>query len=80
MIQVIEEGQIAICMLGLLYALPNTQLTRRLKIENRLLHGQEVEYFEGGGSCVTELNFVTKRPRANILDHGLDVATASSSP
>ncbi len=67
MIQVIEEGPIAICTLSLLYALPNTQLVRRLKIENRLLHGQEVEYFESGDSCVTGLNFVTKRPRANIL-------------
>lgn len=32
MIKLIEEAAIPVCMVGLLYALPNTQLTRRLKI------------------------------------------------
>ena len=30
MIELIEEAAIPVCMVGLLYALPNTQLTRRL--------------------------------------------------
>jgi radical SAM superfamily enzyme YgiQ (UPF0313 family) len=68
LIQLIEQGPIAICMVGLLYALPNTQLSRRLKAENRLLNDQRIELFEGSsGSCVTGLNFATKRPRAEIL-------------
>ena len=36
MVQLIEEAAIPICMVGLLYALPNTQLARRLEKEGRL--------------------------------------------
>ncbi len=36
MVELIEEAAIPICMVGLLYALPNTQLTRRLEKEGRL--------------------------------------------
>jgi hypothetical protein len=36
MIDLIEEAAIPVCMVGLLYALPNTQLTRRLEKEGRL--------------------------------------------
>ena len=36
MIELIEEAAIPVCMVGLLYALPNTQLTRRLEKEGRL--------------------------------------------
>ena len=36
MIELIEEAAIPVCMVGLLYALPNTQLTRRLTKEGRL--------------------------------------------
>ena len=35
-IELIEEASIPVCMVGLLYALPNTQLTRRLEMEGRL--------------------------------------------
>ena len=35
-IELIEEAAIPVCMVGLLYALPNTQLTRRLASEGRL--------------------------------------------
>jgi hypothetical protein len=34
--QFIEEAAIPVCMVGLLYALPNTQLTRRLASVDRL--------------------------------------------
>jgi radical SAM superfamily enzyme YgiQ (UPF0313 family) len=68
LVQLIEQAPIAICMVGLLYALPNTQLSRRLDAENRLLGDQSIELFDGNsGSCVTGLNFVTKRPRDEIL-------------
>ena len=30
MVELIEDAAIPVCMVGLLYALPNTQLTRRL--------------------------------------------------
>ena len=36
MIELIEDAAIPVCMIGLLYALPNTQLTRRLEKEGRL--------------------------------------------
>ena len=36
MIDLIEEAAIPVCMVGLRYALPNTQLTRRLEKEGRL--------------------------------------------
>ena len=36
MVELIEDAAIPVCMVGLLYALPNTQLTRRLTKEGRL--------------------------------------------
>ena len=36
MVELIEEAAIPVCMVGLLYAVPNTQLTRRLDKEGRL--------------------------------------------
>ena len=36
MIELIEEAAIPVAMVGLLYALPNTQLTRRLAREGRI--------------------------------------------
>ena len=41
MIDLIEEAAIPIAMVGLLYALPNTQLTRRLAKEGRLHVGHD---------------------------------------
>lgn len=69
MIKCIQDSGICMAMLGMLYALPNTQLTRRLKTEGRLF---------AEGSIVTDvrteidqltsgLNFVTARPRSDIL-------------
>ena len=68
MIELIEEAAIPIAMVGLLYALTNTQLGRRLKQEGRLHPGYDVQYTSGGGDqCTTGLNFDTLRPRAEIL-------------
>jgi len=69
MIKCIQDSGICMAMLGKLYALPNTQLTRRLKREGRLF---------GDGSTLREtntdidqmtsgLNFVTTRPRIDVL-------------
>jgi radical SAM superfamily enzyme YgiQ (UPF0313 family) len=63
MVDCIEATSIPVAMVGLLTALPNTQLTRRLKKEGRLLpieHGK-------GDQCSAGLNFVTLRPRRDVL-------------
>lgn len=66
MMALIDDAAIPVCMVGLLYALPNTQLTRRLQREGRLYVEHDVE--DGlGDQCTTGLNFVTQRPRRDIL-------------
>ncbi|MDX2473171.1 MAG: B12-binding domain-containing radical SAM protein [Candidatus Krumholzibacteria bacterium] len=69
MIQCIEETAIPVCMVGLLYALPDTQLSRRLQQEGRL-HA-ETEYVGGenrADQCTSGLNYETLRPRADMLE------------
>src|SRR3569623_3179052 len=44
MVALIEEAAIPVSMVGLLYALPNTQLTRRLTKEGRLHAFVEANY------------------------------------
>jgi hypothetical protein len=71
MIDCIEATSIPICMVGLLYALPNTQLTRRLTREQRLFPPDYTIRTTGsegiGDQCTTGLNFETARPRREIL-------------
>jgi Domain of unknown function (DUF4070)/Radical SAM superfamily len=62
----IEAGPLPVFMLSLLYALPNTQLTRRLEKEGRLHVGHEIVP-DASIICSTGLNFETKRPRRDIL-------------
>ena len=64
MIDCIEATSIPTCMVGLLTALPNTQLYRRLEREQRLLpfHSNS-----SGDQCTAGINFVPKRPRREIL-------------
>lgn len=63
MIDCIEATSIPVAMVGLLTALPNTQLTRRLERESRLL-----PFLRGAGDqCTAGLNFVTLRPRRDVL-------------
>ena len=63
MIECIEDTGIPVAMVGLLTALPNTQLTRRLEAEKRLLP------FEAGAGdqCTAGLNFIPLRPKREIL-------------
>jgi radical SAM superfamily enzyme YgiQ (UPF0313 family) len=63
----IEATAIPINMVGMLFALPNTQLTRRLQREGRLDKDFEVPPDETACQCVSGLNFRTKRPRRDIL-------------
>jgi radical SAM superfamily enzyme YgiQ (UPF0313 family) len=68
MIDFIEEASIPVCMVGLLYALPGTQLTRRLAAEGRLHKGHDVMKVEqAGDQCTLGCNFETKRPLRDIL-------------
>lgn len=75
MARFIEEASIPVCMIGLLFALPNTQLTRRLRQEGRLYVGNEDNDgdAEMGDQCVTGLNFRTARPRREILEDHVEV-------
>ena len=65
MVQVIEDSAIPVTMVGLLVALPQTQLTRRLTQEGRLHAFPETA--PQGDQCTFGLNFETKRPRREIL-------------
>ena len=71
MIECIEATAIPVCLVGLLYALPNTQLTRRLAREERLYppdYATARSASEGvGDQCTGGLNFETARPRRDIL-------------
>ena len=66
-----EATSIPICTLGLLFALPGTQLSRRLVKERRLFSvsylQQRVAEAGVGDQCVNGLNFETRRPRRDIL-------------
>jgi hypothetical protein len=66
-IALIEEAAIPVCMVGLLYALPNTQLTRRLASEGRLHAELLFDPAAGMDQCTQGLNFDTLRPRREIL-------------
>lgn len=67
MVELIEEAAIPVCMVGLLYALPNTQLTRRLEKEGRLYPHPERKDLKSADQCTMGLNFATLRPRQEIL-------------
>ena len=71
MVDCIEATSIPFCMVGLLYALPTTQLTRRLAREGRLFPPefamQLADANRAGDQCTAGLNFETVRPRRDIL-------------
>ncbi|WP_375308794.1 B12-binding domain-containing radical SAM protein [Bradyrhizobium sp. A11] len=67
MIDFIEEAAIPVAMVGLLYALPNTQLTRRLEREGRLHPGHDVAPTIGADQCTAGINFDPVRPLREIL-------------
>lgn len=78
MIECIEDTAIPVCMVGLLYALPTTQLTRRLLAEGRLFSGSEQT--QSGDQCTAGLNFETKRPRRDVLNDYRTVLDAIYNP
>ncbi|WEQ51513.1 B12-binding domain-containing radical SAM protein [Komagataeibacter oboediens] len=78
MIDCIEDTSIPVCMVGLLYALPTTQLTRRLLAEGRLFSGGGDT--QSGDQCTAGLNFETKRPRRDVLNDYRTVLKAIYDP
>jgi len=70
MIRCIEAAALPITIVGLLVALPNTQLSRRLKQEGRLFPSawlMDAMKERGGDQCTLGLNFETLRPQRDIL-------------
>ncbi|MFO7675497.1 MAG: B12-binding domain-containing radical SAM protein [bacterium] len=69
-IRLIEEAGICLAMVGALYALPKTRLTRRLEAEGRLFdRGRKtVDALLDIDQTTSGLNFATARPRAAILE------------
>ncbi len=74
MINSIQESGICMAMIGLLYALPNTQLTRRLEAEGRLFHLAAQNVGDTDIDQMTSgLNFATLIPRAEVLKNYIEV-------
>lgn len=70
MVSCIEEAALPICMVGLLTALPQTQLSRRLEREGRLDPATDFTFInsaDGGDQCTEGLNFTTARARRAVL-------------
>ena len=66
MIACIQETGVAMATIGLLTALPNTQLSRRLAKEGRLYEGYRDSVTASGDMALAGLNFRTVRPRADV--------------
>ena len=64
-VELIQDAAIPLSVVGLLFALPGTQLTRRLEKEGRL-HADH-DLFRAGDQCTHGLNFDTARPLRDIL-------------
>jgi len=94
-IECIRETGIVMAMVGMLVALPNTQLTRRLHRESRLLaadgsvvKGAQSKYnaridelaFDADDNTTGGLNFITTRERDEIYDEYLNVIQTVYSP
>ena len=81
MIASIQESGISMAMIGLLYALPNTQLTRRLETEGRLFHlaSQNVSSTDID-QTTSGLNFVTLIPRSEVFKNYIAVINAAYDP
>jgi radical SAM superfamily enzyme YgiQ (UPF0313 family) len=81
-IRCIQDSGISMAMLGMLYALPNTQLTKRLMKEGRLFeHGSKHKADQIMIDQTTNgLNFLTYRPRIDILKDYLRIESIIYDP
>jgi radical SAM superfamily enzyme YgiQ (UPF0313 family) len=73
MIQCVQDSGICMAMVGKLYALPNTQLTRRLEREGRLFEIGSTLNDSALDQLTSGLNFITTRPRMEVLQDYLHV-------
>ncbi len=74
MTDVIRDSGVVMAMIGLLYALPNTRLTRRLEEEGRLFHEAARSVGDSDIDQMTSgLNFTTLIPREEILQNYIRV-------
>jgi radical SAM superfamily enzyme YgiQ (UPF0313 family) len=74
MINCVQDSGICMAMVGQLYALPNTQLTRRLESEGRLFQNRSKSLSETDvDQSTTGLNFITKVPRTDIMRNYVNV-------
>jgi hypothetical protein len=80
MIEVIEDSAIPMSVIGLLWALPNTQLTRRLAREGRLHVNSEFAPKGSNDQVASGLNFETKRARLEVLRDFRRVLAAVYTP
>ena len=91
MVRLFEETSIPIGMVGLLTALPNTQMWRRLEKEGRLHITPDIALPDSGAvgfmdaknhgdQCTAGLNFDTLRPRRDVLSDYLGVLERIYSP
>jgi radical SAM superfamily enzyme YgiQ (UPF0313 family) len=81
MIDSIQKSGICMAMVSLLYALPNTQLTRRLASEGRLFHEASRSIGERDIDQTTSgLNFVTLISRTEILKNFIRVINVIYEP
>ena len=80
MLALIEASATPVNMVGLLAALPGTQLTRRLAREGRLHEDFAVPPEDAADQCSGGLNFVTKRPRVEILEDYRRVIAGAYAP
>ncbi|HZZ85521.1 MAG TPA: radical SAM protein [Anaeromyxobacteraceae bacterium] len=78
MVECIEEASIPVCMVGLLFALPNTRLAERLVAEGRLR--DDAPTLEDADQCTSGLNFRTLRPRREVLRDYRDVLARIYEP
>jgi hypothetical protein len=76
----VEAAGISMAMVGLLTALPNTQLTRRLAREGRLADDYAVQRPGEVDQAAAGLNFTPARPRAEILDEFASILRRLYSP
>ena len=79
-INCIQETGIPVNMAGLLFALPTTQLTKRLAAAGRLHENFDVAPEGVGDQCTAGINFDPCRPRADILKDYLQVVETIYTP
>ncbi len=82
MIRCIQDSGISMALLGMLYALPNTKLSKRLRKEGRLFEDSSKQKADQImiDQTTNGLNFITTRPRIDILRDFLRVERAIYDP